>query len=63
MQIASSTRSFATFTETTMAKKKKPILTPELREEFARTMRVLEERVMYHRRKTAEEEARRNASG
>jgi hypothetical protein len=38
-----------------MAKKKKPILTPELREEFARNMRILEERVMYRRRKAAEE--------
>ena len=42
--------------------KKKPILTPERREEYARNMRVLEERVMYHRRKTAEEEARRGSS-
>jgi hypothetical protein len=37
-----------------MAKKKKPILTPELRADFARTMRILEERVAYHERKAEE---------
>ncbi|HXR12146.1 MAG TPA: hypothetical protein VN770_07620 [Gaiellaceae bacterium] len=45
-----------------MAKRKKPILTPERREEYARNMRLLEERVMYHRRKTAEEDARRRSA-
>jgi hypothetical protein len=37
-----------------MAKKKKPILTPELRARFAQTMRMLEERVAYHERKAEE---------
>ena len=45
-----------------MAKKKKPILTPERLEEYARNMRLLEERVMYRRRKAAEEEQHRSAS-
>lgn len=42
--------------------RKKLNLTPERLEEYARTMRALEERVNYHRRKTAEEEVRRAAS-
>jgi hypothetical protein len=46
-----------------MAKKKRRTLSPELKAEFARNMRLLEERVMYHRRRTAEEEARRGSSG
>ena len=40
----------------TMKKRKKPVLTPELWERFARTMRLLEEWIAYHERKTAEEE-------
>jgi hypothetical protein len=43
-----------------MAKKKKPTLSPELREEFARNMRLLEERIAYHERKAAE---RKRAAG
>ncbi len=43
---------------TTMAKKKKKSsLTPELRARFADTMRILEERMAFHERKT---EARRS---
>jgi len=38
-------------------KKKNPI-TPELRERFARTMRLLEERIAYHERKAEEEKKR-----
>ena len=34
-------------------KKKNPI-TPELRERYAETMRLLEERIAYHERKVAE---------
>jgi hypothetical protein len=34
---------------------KKNPLTPELRERYARTMRLLEERIAYHERKAAEE--------
>jgi hypothetical protein len=40
-----------------MAKKKKIRITPEERERFARTMRLLEERIAYHERKLAEERA------
>ena len=38
-------------------KRKKKILTPELRAEFEANMRMLEERIAYHRRKLAEENA------
>ena len=37
----------------TMAKKKRQI-PPERKAEYARTMRLLEERIAYHRRKSAE---------
>jgi hypothetical protein len=40
-----------------MKKRKNPI-TPELRERYARTMRLLEERIAYHARKAAEEKKR-----
>jgi hypothetical protein len=33
---------------------KKNRITPEMRERFARTMRLLEERIAYHERKAAE---------
>ena len=39
-----------------MAKKRKKI-PPELREKWAQTMRMLEERIAYHERKAAEERA------
>jgi hypothetical protein len=35
---------------------KKNRITPEMGERFARTMRLLEERIAYHERKAAEEE-------
>jgi hypothetical protein len=41
-----------------MAKKRKKI-PPELREKWAQTMRLLEERIAYHERKAAEEQAAR----
>jgi hypothetical protein len=40
-----------------MAKTKKSSLTPELRARFAETMRILEDRMAFHERKT---EARRS---
>jgi hypothetical protein len=40
--------------EKTMAKKKRRI-PPELKARYARTMRLLEERIAYHERKAAEE--------
>ena len=40
-----------------MAKKRKRILTPEDRARFAETMKLLEERIAYHRQKLAEERA------
>ena len=43
-----------------MAKKKRiPKLTPEERERWARTTRMLEERIAYHEAKAREEEERR----
>jgi hypothetical protein len=42
---------------TTMAKKKKSPLTPELRARFAATMRLLEERIAHYDRKIAERDA------
>jgi hypothetical protein len=41
----------------TMAKKRKKILTDEERARFAETMKLLEDRIAYHRRKLAEERA------
>lgn len=41
-----------------MAKKKKSTLTPELRAQFAKTMRMLEERIAYHERKAGEQPSR-----
>jgi hypothetical protein len=38
-----------------MKKKKRPI-PPEMQERFARTMRLLEERIAYHERKAAQEQ-------
>ena len=40
-----------------MKKRKRTILTPEERQRFAETMRLLEERAAYHDRKRAEREA------
>jgi hypothetical protein len=46
-----------------MAKKrKKPTITPEERERFACTMRMLEERIAYHEKRLAEREAQRESS-
>jgi hypothetical protein len=44
-----------------MKKKMKPI-PPELQARFARTMRMLEERIAYHERKAAEEQQRGGSS-
>ena len=41
-----------------MAKKRKRNIPPERREKYARTMRLLEERIAYHRAKLAEEQGR-----
>jgi len=47
-----------------MAKKKKrTILTPEDRARFAETMRLLEDRITYHRQKLAEERAAAEHAG
>ena len=40
-----------------MAKKRKKIVTDEERARFAETMKLLEERIAFHRRKLAEERA------
>jgi hypothetical protein len=56
MRTASSTAFSTVFTRRTMAKKRK--IPPELKEQWARTMRRLEERIAYHERKAAEEEKR-----
>jgi hypothetical protein len=42
---------------TTMAKKKRSPLTPELRARFAETMRLLEARIAHYDRKIAERDA------
>ena len=44
-----------------MAKKKKRI-PPEVRARWARTMRMLEERIAYHEKKAAEEQRRADGS-
>ena len=43
-------------------KRKKPTITPELRERFARTMRLLEERIAYHEKRIAEREAQQDST-
>jgi hypothetical protein len=42
-----------------MKKKKMDPIPPEMKERFARTMRMLEERIAYHEKRAAEEAKRR----